>query len=137
MVLHKGVVVEQGSHNELMKLKSHYFELVTAQTAILEEDDEVQGDLGGIPEHRKFSKQMSVISRTSVVSSVHGEADEFIPDSVRLSSYQVEKKKKKSKNKLNAKLGIVKKNSRKRNRKKGIKKKSRIKLKNKRKLYAQ
>lgn len=30
-VLSNGVVVEQGTHAELMKLEGHYFELVTAQ----------------------------------------------------------------------------------------------------------
>lgn len=84
MVLHKGVVVEEGSHEELMKLKSHYFELVTAQTAILEEDEVKEGDIGVSAERRKFSKQISVISRTSQVSSVYEEeGDEFVPDTVK------------------------------------------------------
>jgi ABC-type multidrug transport system fused ATPase/permease subunit len=33
VVLSRGIVVEQGTHDELMKIKGHYYELVTAQVS--------------------------------------------------------------------------------------------------------
>lgn len=77
VVLSKGAVVEEGNHEELMKLKGHYYQLVTTQVSQPDDDAEEQenGDLG-LSKRRDFYKQMSIISArsdTSDATEIHDE----------------------------------------------------------------
>lgn len=55
VVLDKGCVVEQGSHDELMKLRGHYYGLVTTQVGDSED---------GVSVQRQLSRTESLIKRT-------------------------------------------------------------------------
>lgn len=59
IVLSQGVVVEEGTHDELMKLKNEYYKLVTSQITSTE----------GVENRRKFS----VASKSSEQVKIHEE----------------------------------------------------------------
>lgn len=81
-MLSKGVVVEEGTHEELMSLKSHYYNLVTTQVASADDEEEefIQGDAGLSRRFSKqYSKQVSVLSAKSDTSVI---TDTYEPDKV-------------------------------------------------------
>lgn len=63
VVISKGKVVEQGTHDELMELKSEYYNLVMTQVSAVEKIEE-----GGTPDSKKIelSRQVSVLSDEEV-----------------------------------------------------------------------
>lgn len=83
VVISEGQVLEQGSHNELIKKRGAYFELVTAQISeqdendneIEDEDDELPPmDNSMLPQQPRFS-----ISRQKSIDLSNGKSPSFIP----------------------------------------------------------
>lgn len=58
--IHKGQVIEDGTHNELIALKGHYYEMVKSTHHELEDDDESQSD---DEDNQTLAKKHSILDR--------------------------------------------------------------------------
>jgi ABC-type multidrug transport system ATPase subunit len=69
VVISKGKVVEQGTHNELMSLKNEYYNLVTTQVTSAGDFENKDQDYDNT--HPEVQRQISVVDEQEVSSNKH------------------------------------------------------------------